>query len=303
MKNSRKILLNLTILLIQANISYTQVRYWDFLYENTNQKHARYFSTEIKENGYIYRTFFSIKDSSKIRFQKKTRSGKLLELISYYPEGGAKWHRYFSKSGKKYRNKTFDREGNIRQEFTFDEYSSIIHSIFYDKKGNKILDVSPQKTLAFFSNGNPRKLLGNKQQGNFIHYYDNGNKMLSQYYREGKAVQMLNSWTQDGQINSFDRDQFVQFKQSEPVNFPVVNKAIRNSPEILNNEHAGKVVIRMYVQENGLPITYRNLYKVSSVLSNAVERYILYLRFEPFIQEGETRPFWVDIPFYFKGVN
>jgi TonB family protein len=89
-------------------------------------------------------------------------------------------------------------------------------------------------------------------------------------------------------------------KEPAPINLDELKKMIGYPKEALEKDIAGKVVIRMMIDEKGNYVKHIIIKDPNPILSNAVSSKISALRFTPGIQNGKPIRVWVTIPFDFK---
>ncbi|MEM6343515.1 MAG: TonB family protein [Bacteroidota bacterium] len=166
-------------------------------------------------------------------------------------------------------------------------------------------------------------------------YYDeSGGVMESHDYGEGSSITQQSGDHLTGVVPTYDhdglaylsendntmgestavrdwpgfQDYFPIFRQQlivepKPTNMAPVQRLVGYPAPARNNGIEGNVVIRILIDETGMPVDNRVISKVSPYLSNQVEFCLLDLRFTPASYQDEPMPFWVNIPFNFKLLN
>ncbi|MEL6593748.1 MAG: energy transducer TonB, partial [Bacteroidota bacterium] len=92
-------------------------------------------------------------------------------------------------------------------------------------------------------------------------------------------------------------------EEPKPTNMKDVSMMIGYPMPARENGIQGNVVTRVLIGKDGIPIDNQFITNVSPHLSNAVEYYLMELRFTPAVYKEEAIPFWVNIPFNFKLLN
>ncbi|MDW8332778.1 MAG: energy transducer TonB, partial [Bacteroidia bacterium] len=95
-------------------------------------------------------------------------------------------------------------------------------------------------------------------------------------------------------------DEFVAVdKQPAPLNLPDVKRSIVYPAAALDSAVAGKVFVKILVDESGRPVEHRIIKSPHRLLSEAVESRVYDLRFSPAERDGKPIAAWVTLPFQF----
>ena len=91
-------------------------------------------------------------------------------------------------------------------------------------------------------------------------------------------------------------------EEPEVLNYDSVRQAIGYPALAKEYDITGEVVVRVWVDTIGNVSEYKIIKKVHPILSAAVEKHIMKLRFRPYVISGKAQSFWANVPFRFIGL-
>lgn len=86
----------------------------------------------------------------------------------------------------------------------------------------------------------------------------------------------------------------------KPINIDDIKKLVGYPEQARDNGIQGKVVLRILVDKNGHYLKHKVVSNPDLVLTEAVEKHIEKVRFQPAMKDGKPVKYWVNIPFHFK---
>ncbi len=304
-------------------------------YSDGSPKVSAYYDKD-KLNG----EFKSWYPNGQLRCVRQYEDGKRVGVETvYYPDG----KRYSQGDFRSGNYKTYHRNGRIQIAKDSLESDGTHHYYRWNSAGILIesvplFDGEMQGLHQYWSVKGALMAKGQEKAGirtGLWEYYDeSGGVVESHDYGEGSSITEQSTQHVLGKVPTYDHDghaylpendnamgestpvidwphiqDYLQLYREEaieepkPTNMNVIQRAVGYPVPARNNCIQGNVVVRVLIDESGMPVDNRVITNVSPFLSNQVEFCLLDLRFTPASIDEEPMPFWVNIPFNFKLLN
>lgn len=88
-------------------------------------------------------------------------------------------------------------------------------------------------------------------------------------------------------------------EEPRPLNLSEIKRKI----QFPHAHQSGRIVFRVLVDEKGKTVDHQVIRASEEIFIEAVAQHLDELRWTPALQEGRPIPFWVNIPFAFRGLN